>query len=296
MSGGGGGGGGLTLTEAQIAAAETLTITGTGNAITGTTNPTYSVRTVGGVLRYIPTHANTANVTISENGITAAAVTKNGTTALVGGEFVVGKTYFLMWDGTEYQIVGVLSPISAALLGSDTHGVPIVAPNSGVTAATYGDATHVGQFAVSAQGQITAAANVPITFPGGFVTAPFTPVLAFGGSSTGITYGTQTGYSITDGNLVICWIYLVLTSKGSATGAATITGLPFTVGTDSIAAGGFVEYALNFLGLTSVPTVLSAGGGTVASLYQWGATGVAALTDAVFTNTTNIALTVIYHQ
>lgn len=35
-------------------------------------------------------------------------------------------------------------------------------PNSGVTAATYGDSSHVGQFAVDAQGIITAAANIAI--------------------------------------------------------------------------------------------------------------------------------------
>jgi len=36
-------------------------------------------------------------------------------------------------------------------------------PNSGVTAATYGDGTHVGQFTVTAQGIVTAASNVAIT-------------------------------------------------------------------------------------------------------------------------------------
>jgi hypothetical protein len=126
--GAGGGGGGLTLTEAQIAAAETLTVAGTGNAVTGTTSPTYSSRVVGQVIRYIPAHANTSTVTINENGIGAVAITKNGTTALAGGEFVVGKASFLMWDGTEYQIVEVLAPISATVLGSDAHGVPTAAP------------------------------------------------------------------------------------------------------------------------------------------------------------------------
>lgn len=40
-------------------------------------------------------------------------------------------------------------------------------PNSGVTAGTYGDSTHVGQFTVAATGTITAASNVAITGGGG---------------------------------------------------------------------------------------------------------------------------------
>ena len=36
---------------------------------------------------------------------------------------------------------------------------------AGVVAGTYGDATNVGQFTVDAKGRVTAAADVPITFP-----------------------------------------------------------------------------------------------------------------------------------
>lgn len=37
--------------------------------------------------------------------------------------------------------------------------------NSGATAATYGDATHVSQVAIDAKGRVTSASNVAITFP-----------------------------------------------------------------------------------------------------------------------------------
>jgi hypothetical protein len=45
---------------------------------------------------------------------------------------------------------------------------------TGVIVGTYGDASNVGQFTVDAQGRLTSAANVPITFPTTltFVTAP----------------------------------------------------------------------------------------------------------------------------
>ena len=56
----------------------------------------------------------------------------------------------------------------------------------------------------------------------------WTPGISFGGGTTGITYGTQTGYYTKIGNLVTITGYVALTAKGSSTSAALITGLPFT--------------------------------------------------------------------
>jgi hypothetical protein len=56
----------------------------------------------------------------------------------------------------------------------------------------------------------------------------FTPVIKFGGSATGVTYGTQIGRYQKIGNRVWFNIVLFLTSNGSGTGGCTIDGLPFT--------------------------------------------------------------------
>jgi hypothetical protein len=68
-------------------------------------------------------------------------------------------------------------------------------PNTAVTPATYGDATHVGQFTVDQQGRITFAANVLITGSSGvdFVVAsdgvqPPTPVNDGAGNFIYIAY------------------------------------------------------------------------------------------------------------
>lgn len=54
----------------------------------------------------------------------------------------------------------------------------------------------------------------------------WTPALQFGGASTGITYATQTGTYRQSGKLIVADFNILLTSKGSATGATTIGGLP----------------------------------------------------------------------
>lgn len=61
----------------------------------------------------------------------------------------------------------VASSTIAPIIGSSSLG------HSGVTAGTYGDATHVGQFTVDASGLVTAAANVGIVFSGQPVITPY---------------------------------------------------------------------------------------------------------------------------
>lgn len=55
----------------------------------------------------------------------------------------------------------------------------------------------------------------------------FTPTVTFGGLSTGITYGAQIGEFTRVGNRVHFNLRMLLTSKGSATGAMLINGLPY---------------------------------------------------------------------
>ena len=57
----------------------------------------------------------------------------------------------------------------------------------------------------------------------------WTPVLKFGGGSTGITYSARDGSYTRIGRQVTVNFMIEMTSKGSSTGTATITGLPFPV-------------------------------------------------------------------
>lgn len=65
-------------------------------------------------------------------------------------------------------------------------------------------------------------------------TGTWTPDLKFGGASTGITYSSRAGSYVKTGALCFIRCELNLTSKGSATGSATITGLPVTAAAGTI--------------------------------------------------------------
>jgi len=58
------------------------------------------------------------------------------------------------------------------------------------------------------------------------VSTNFTPTLTFGGGSNGITYSNRVGKYVRHGNMVFFTVYIALTSKGTSTGVASITGLP----------------------------------------------------------------------
>jgi hypothetical protein len=78
---------------------------------------------------------------------------------------------------------------------------------------------------------IGAAAATSISFGGGTACAnyqegTFTPVLKFNNGVTGITYTTQQGVYTRTCDKVFVEVDIVLSSKGSSTGSATITGLP----------------------------------------------------------------------
>ena len=56
----------------------------------------------------------------------------------------------------------------------------------------------------------------------------WTPSLEFGGATTGITYSVQSGNYVRIGSIVYVDCTIALTSKGSATGVASLAGLPFS--------------------------------------------------------------------
>jgi hypothetical protein len=144
----------------------------------------------------------------------------------------------------------------------------------------------------------TGRALVPSNFAGKagqqtYATGTFTPEVSFGGGTTGITYASQSAAYTRIGRVVHIELIVALSNKGSSTGAALITGLPF-------AASGFSQpISMTFTAVTSgvgdtvVQGQVTASATTIT--LQDIATGTAAaLTDVDFTNNTIIRVAGVY--
>ena len=87
---------------------------------------------------------------------------------------------------------------------------------------------------------------------------------------------------------------VVLTSKGSATGAATITGLPFANANDGLYVAASVGFTSNLSGLTGAVIGVVAPGSTRINLYASTNGAAATLSNANFSATTQIYVAVSY--
>lgn len=83
------------------------TVGGTANAITLTPSPAISAYAAGQSFSFIAALANTSSVTVAISGLTTKAITKNGTTALSGGEILANALVVIEYDGTQFQLVSI---------------------------------------------------------------------------------------------------------------------------------------------------------------------------------------------
>lgn len=117
----------------------------------------------------------------------------------------------------------------------------------------------------------------------------WTPALKFGGASTGMTYSSQTGTYNRIGNTVIAELDIRLSAVGSSTGAATITGLPFSANNVGFCYAG---YYTGTSGITQ-----GFGGyinGTTINIATQGTTGISGLTNSNVTNSLVLIMTCVY--
>ena len=122
----------------------------------------------------------------------------------------------------------------------------------------------------------------------------WTPAISFGGGTTGITYSSQYGKYTKTGNMVTVSGRIALTNKGSSSGTARITGLPYAVAsaTDAYGSKGTAAY----YNTASVNGGMFLVGEATTTLVIQTATaaGMSNISEANFTNTTEIDFTATY--
>jgi hypothetical protein len=129
---------------------------------------------------------------------------------------------------------GTITLQAPAVSGSSVLTLPATtATLATLTTPSFGTTIGVGGATASASGAgisfpATQSASSDANTLDDYEEGTWTPAVTFGGGSTGITYGSRTGKYTKIGNMVYAGFFLGLTSKGSSTGSAVITGLPIT--------------------------------------------------------------------
>ena len=130
-----------------------------------------------------------------------------------------------------------------------------------------------------------------------YAESTWTPSVAFGGGSSGVTYSVRSAGYIVTGNLVHVWGRILLTSKGSSTGSMTITGLPFAIGnTLGTRGAGSVGFFSNGSSLPAGLNLGFNGGGSVMNVRGFNTGGSADVTNANVANNTEIQFSATYSR
>lgn len=174
--------------------------------------------------------------------------------------------------------------LTGALIGTDATFSGAL----GAAAGTFtGLLTTSGQVAFPATQNPSANANTLDDYEEG----TWTPAVQFGGAAVGLTYTSRTGFYTKIGNLVNIQFDLLMSAKGSSTGTATITGLPFNIANALGACHiGFYNALATATGITFSGVV---GAGTLTARIP-AATGMTTGTDANFTATSRLVGSMTY--
>lgn len=194
---------------------------------------------------------------------------------------------------------------SSTIVGSVSGNAATVTTNANLTGpiTSVGNATSVASqtgtgstFVMSASPTLTGTPNIAaatatsITF-GTTALAMYeegacTPGFAFGGGATGITYSSQLCRYTVIGNRVFVNGRIILSSKGSSTGAVSITGMPYAMMTlTNLLSACSIQFGSVASSLLT-PTATIGSGATTLTVNQLVSGTRTALIDTDFTNTT----------
>lgn len=214
-------------------------------------------------------------VTPSDVGAPSGSGTSTGANT---GDVTIGTANGLSLVGQVLSLQAATNSVAGAMTAADHTAFAAKEPpiTSGTTAQYLRGDKSLATF------------NTDVIAAVGYSTGTWTPGVSFGGSATGATYSVQSGRYLKIGRLVWVEGVVILTSNGSGTGTARITGLPATVTNETASNGasmsvGYVTGS-GILGLTGSfePS------GTTIVLYVPGAAASVAATDINITDTSQI--------
>ncbi len=170
-----------------------------------------------------------AGIVTTKGDLIVATGSHAATRIGVGADNTVLTADSAQADGVKWAAAGGTGTISSITStgGTITVGSPagpttnVDLPNSGVTATTYGDATHVGQFTVSADGIVTAATAVAIAGGAANLTVLFDSTL--GGAATTIDTGAN-GIAQTASHLLVIGQFRTTEATGFSSANFTFNG------------------------------------------------------------------------
>lgn len=183
-----------------------------------------------GVVNFNKTNMTTP-VTLSSTAATTTAYcnfdtsAQNATSMTLGGSGAQFIRYctFISGSASSVSIGGTALMEFCQIGSSNTNAITGAGTLTGNTIVYSGNSSGVNVTTLTAQ-------NFGIT-------GTWTPNLQINGSSTGITYTTQTGTYTQIGNVVFYSIRMVLSSKGVSTGTVSISNFPVAGGTTAIESG-----------------------------------------------------------
>lgn len=242
---------GTQVQNVNMPVTSTLTV-GQSWLIVNNSNQIVTVRSSGANnILAMPAGTDSIVTCIAQSGTTAADWNAEGVSGVAGVDSITGTanqviasaatgavTLSLPQDiatGSTPSFTGVNAIGGANFNAASGGGFVSQSPNNLSQLQLYSINNAAGYVNVLVNSATTAARTWTLPDASGTIAlntdGTFTPTLAFGGGSTGITYSNQWGFYTRVGNMVTIYIYLILTSKGSDTGAATIGGMPFSART-----------------------------------------------------------------
>lgn len=209
---------------AQLQAAAYAYLTGTAgtNTITASGTPTVTALSAGMVFRFIPANTNTGATTLQADSTAATNVFWNGA-ALIGGELRQNVPVEVIYDGTQYQIIGSAAMANVAAIPANVMRIQ--------------GEDRTKQFTVSVTG-VAAGATVTMVVPG-------TGGATFVGDTLAQTLTNKTLTSPTLQSPVL--VSGVLTGILSGGGLASRTDMESASSTSQVVTPSVVKYSPNVI-------------------------------------------------